>query len=134
MATLLLPTIKPLSVDDKAWLLTEEDTFTPDGKQEVRTQTIRVLRDGRLIDFPRVMGPSAKYKGADPIIILALGEDSVGHIMDQADVLRADNGLQRALDDHLSEENVIDLMIQRVAQINEYRRRNLRTVARMGKK
>ena len=127
--SLFLPSAKPLSVDDKAWRLSEDDELSYDGKTLIRVQTVVVVREGRLVEFARPLGPAAKFKGADPFAILALGEDSAGEVMEQAHKLRGDNGIQRVMDDHLDEVNVIEQMRQYADQIVEFRKTHQRTIA-----
>jgi len=131
---LLLPTLHPLGVDEKCWSLFERDEFTADFKHLRRVQTVRVQRDGNLVEFPRDMGPASSFK-ANGFVIPCLFEDTVGHALDYADFMRdqGEVGLQRAMDDHREEVNVIEQAILRAEMVQEYLRRNTRTLVQARK-
>lgn len=123
-----LPGAGALKEDEKAWSLREEDELSYDGKRLVRMQHIRVRRDGRLLDFAVEMGPAANYTNAGFELVL-LGEHSVGQALEMAEKCRLDTGLGEAMDEHLQEVDVVALMQMRAEIINEFRKRNARTVA-----
>lgn len=125
--TILLPTARPLHQDDKAWSLTEEDMLSPDGKTTQRTQTVRVVRDDRLVEFTRVLG-SAFDSAAGPFYIPSYNAHTVGQLMEYANLLRTDTGLGAAMKEHHEEVNVVQEAIEQVEMVREYMRRNPRTV------
>lgn len=129
-AGLLIPFLKPLHIDEKVWSLYERDELTPDGKQLFRVQAVRVERDRRLVEFTRVLGRSEEFT-TEPFAIIILGTESVGRAMDRAEAYRRYNGLQRAMDDHLEEVDVVQEAIKRAEMMQEYLRRNHRTTSRM---
>lgn len=123
---LLVPSVRPLHIDEMVWSLYEQDELTYDGKRLVRVQVIRVDRDGRLTEFRRTLGPASAFT-AEPFAIMVLNTESVGRIMDKAENYRHHNGLQRAMDDHLAEGDVVQAAIQRAEMTKEFIRRNPRT-------
>lgn len=129
---ILLPSEHPLQVDEKAWTLIEREDPTPDGLRLDRVQAVRVHRGRRVVEFARVMGPASQFPNG-PFLILALDTESVGRIMDRADLLRRDNGLQRAMDDHAAEFDPIQQAVRRAEQMREYVKRNRRTVRNLRK-
>lgn len=123
---ILKGTNTPLRNDERAVSLVENDAILPNGKAWHRLQTVRVIRDGELYEFVRDMGPSANYAAA-PLCIVTLETDSVGEVLDQANRLREDKGLEQAMADHLGEVNVVELALLRAEQMQEFLRRNRRS-------
>jgi len=115
--------------DEKCWSLHERDQFILNDTLLVRMQTIRVVRDGNLVEFSRAMGPAEDFAGCEWFTIMGLLEDTVGTALTMAEELRYDTGLSKAMDDHLSEGNVIDLAIRSAEQVQQYMKDNWRTVA-----
>src|SRR3990167_7835148 len=101
---LILSPSKPIQYDEKAWSLEEIDFLSEDNKEYRRTQSIRVWRDGNLHEFSRDLGPSVNFK-AEPIGIISLDVPTVGEVMDMADQIRVDRGLEQAMADHAGESN-----------------------------
>ena len=120
---ILVPT-PPLHADERVWSLYERDVMTPDGKHELREQVIRVTRGGRLMEFGIILGAASRWT-CGPFAITSLNEDSVGQVREMADTIRADNGLNLAIQDHKeSGPSVIERAIQRAEQTQEWMRRN----------
>lgn len=122
----------PLSKDEKAWSLYEVEMYVTvaGNRQELhRVQTVRVVRDGRLVEFSRDLGPASKW-AAGPLTVISLGEDSVGQAMDLADYQRgpSQKDLKRAMDDHLASRNIIQEAITRAEQMQKFMRENPRTI------
>ena len=128
---LLMPTVQPLHVDEEAQSLYEEDRLSDDGKQLVRVQAIRVYRGGRLVEFPRVMGPVRDWQYG-PFLIPAFGAHSVGEVMDMAEQIRPmlSAGVQTAMEQHAAEFDLIGAAVQKAEMTREYMRRNHRTYRR----
>lgn len=124
---LIVPSVRPLHIDEMVWSLYEQDELTYDGKRLVRVQVVRVNRGGRLTEFRRTLGPSSAF-AAEPFAIMVLDTESVGRIMDKAEKYRHHNGLQKAMDDHLAEGDVVQAAIQRAEMTKEFIKRNRRTV------
>lgn len=120
---LLIP-MASLSADEKAWALYERDVMTPDGKHEYREQVIRVTRGERLVEFGIVLGASSRWT-CGPFAVMSLGEDSVGQVREMADNIRADNGLEVAIQGHKdSGPSVIERAITQAEQTKEWMKRN----------
>lgn len=132
---LFLPSIRRLSEDEKCWSLYERDEFTADFKRVRRIQTIRVIRDGRLVEFANDLGPASSFK-AGPFTVMCLLEDSVGYALEYAHFMRndGDKGLEQAMADHLGEINVIEAAALRAEQVRTHLARNTRTLKRSRKK
>lgn len=131
----LIPVAK-LQRHEKCWILEERDELTPDGKSVRRIQSVRVWRDGRLIQFDRDLGPASAFAGVGPVGIVSLGEDEVGRVIDMAeDARRADMkaGLAQAMQDHLAAFNVVDAAVLQAEQVQRYLRQNPRTSDRIRK-
>lgn len=131
---IILPSLRPLGVDEKCWALIEEDRLSEDGKRLERIQRIQVVRDGRRVEFSKALGPAENYAGG-PFLIPAMETDSVGNVADMADRLRIDKGLLRAMEAHEEAEgNIIERAIERIEMTREYMRRNHRTYRRDSRK
>lgn len=128
---LILPSAGQLHIDDKVWSLTEENTLLNGGHRLARTQTIRVVREGRAVDYTRELGLATAFPGKQPFMLLLLDTASVGQAMEMAEQQRHYDGLQKAMDDHQAEVNVVDLAITRAEQMQTYLRRNPRTTETM---
>ena len=126
---ILLP--QPLNVDDKAWSLTEEDMVAADGKSVRRYQTIRVLRDDRLVDFTKDMGETVNFT-TEPFYIPSFGVHSAGELFEYANILRRDGtGLDKAMEEHREEQDLMGELVARAEMVQEYIKRNPRTVAQL---
>ena len=131
---IILPSLLPLRIDEKAWSLFEEDKLTPDHKESHRYQTIRVFRNGNLVEFETDMGSSVLFK-TEPFYIPSYTAHSVGQVLEYADLLRRDGtGLQRALDDHREEANLMEAYIENTEILAQFVKRNPRTTADMLKR
>lgn len=126
---IILPSLQPLGVDEKCWALIEEDRLSQDGKQLLRVQRIQVVRNGERVEFSKALGPSEDYLSG-PFLIPALECHSVGEVADMANLLRVDKGLDRAMEAHENEGNIIQTAIERIEMTREYMRRNHRTYLR----
>lgn len=83
------PAHRGLHPDEKVWELRERvvvDSRTP-GAVPVRVQSLRVLRNDRLVWFDRVMGPEAAFTGS-LIEFWAAFEYSAGEVVEIAERLR----------------------------------------------
>ena len=126
---ILLP--QPLNVDDKAWSLTEEDMVAADGKSVRRYQTIRVLRDDRLVDFTKDMGETVKFT-TEPFYIPSFGVHSAGELFEYANILRRDGtGIDTAMEQHREEQDLMGELVAHAEMVQEYIKRNPRTVAQL---
>ena len=130
---IIIPTLRPLHIDELAWSLYEDDRLSEDGKVLMRFQTVQVIRDGRRVEFPRALGPSHNYF-AGPFLIPALEAHSVGEVVEMAELLRGDKGLDRAMEAHAADFNVVEAAIQKHEMTREYMRRNPRTYRRDSRK
>ena len=129
---LILQQNRPLSYDERAWSLEELDRLADDGKGFRRVQNIRVWRDGRLHEFSRDLGPTLQFK-ASPIGVMSLDMHTVGEVMDFADKIRFDSGLEQAMADHAGEYNIVEQLVTRREQLWEFVKRNPRTAKRLRK-
>ena len=128
---LLLPSVRPLHMDDEVMSLREEDQLTADGTRVVRLQIIRVRRGDKLVEFPRELGLSSTF-AAGPFLIPALGAHSVGEVMEMAEQLRPvlARGMDNAMAAHRAEFNVVEAAIQKAEMTRAYMRQNHRTYRR----
>ncbi len=124
-----LPGEQGLQADEKVWTLTESTTFSFDYKHLRRVQTIRVVRNDKMVEFTRDLGPAADWDTA-PFAVVSLFADSVGQAMESADYLRGEGPaeLLQVMQEHLHEYNVIDDAIQRATEMQSYMRANPRTI------
>ena len=130
--TIQLHAVKPLHSDEPAWGLFEKDVLV-DGKTLRRTQTVRVIRDDRLVDFTIDLGPSYKYK-VEPFFIPSYKCLTVGQVLEYAERIRLDGtGLQTAMDDYREEFDLRKAYIDQTEQRNKYIKQNWRTLG-VGKK
>ena len=89
-------------------------------------QGIRVFRDARLVQFDRDLGDAAQFNAA-PFAIASLDEDSVGEVMDHADMMRSaglQRDLRRAMDDHREQRDVVQLAIQAAERMQTWIRQH----------
>jgi hypothetical protein len=120
----ILVPVAPLNSDEKVWSLYERDVMTPDGKHFYREQVIRVTRGERLVEFGIVLGAADRWT-CGPFAVTSLNEDSVGQVREMADAIRADNGLDLAIQGHKdSGPSVIERAITQAEQTKEWMRRN----------
>ncbi len=129
---LVLPNIQPLHEDEPAWSLYERDVLSYNGKQFRREQTIRVARAGRLVEFTCDLGPAADWTIGN-FVVMSLFEDSVGQVREAAEFMReeADKGLERAMQEHLEDVNVIEAAVLRAEQMQTWQRRNTHTTTNL---
>ena len=130
VGVILAPEQKPLQEDDKCWLLTEEDRFVNNNTARHRFQLIQVVRNHELFEFDVDMGPAEDFE-CGPFAIWSGGEDYVGNVLEMAIQRRVDNDLQRVMDDHLSEVNIIEQLMIEEDQSTTFAKRNLRTTRRL---
>jgi hypothetical protein len=96
-----------------------------------RIQILRVVRENRVIDFERDMGPATAFKHG-PILIMGAtdGTDTVGELQDMADEERESTGLRDFLAQKAEESTLIADAVRVQEQMTQYKRRNARTVGR----
>ena len=81
-------TPKHLTVDNRAWLVREENKDKP-GFDMHRYQTITVRRDGMEYDYTKELGPAILWPHAGPgFQFWAANEYSVGEVMEISERLR----------------------------------------------
>lgn len=126
---------KKLHMDEKVWSLYEKDEQVtlrgPMYGKVRRFQTIRIIRDGKLVEFTRDLGPSANFVAA-PFAVMSLLEDSVGQVMDYADFMRGDanTALDRAMADHLESFDVVQAALRQAEQVQAILKANPVSLAR----
>lgn len=126
---LLLPSMRPLSVDEKCWSIYERDEFSADYKEVRRIQTVRVHRGDRLVEFSKDIGAGSRFAAA-PFAIACLDEHSVGKALEMADWQRkySPGLLADAIAQHQEVEgNVIERALERAEQMKTFLERNHRT-------
>lgn len=119
----------PLQDSDKVWMLVETDTFVDNNKSLHRIQVIQVMRDHQIVEFDLDLGPSENFP-SEPLMIFSGGEDYAGDILAMAADLRYENSLQRVMQEHLEERNVITELLERAEQMKTFAERNPRTIRR----
>lgn len=92
-----------VGLDEPCWGLHEFNERTPDSRGIHRYQVFKVLRDGKLVEFRRDLGPAEKFKitqeivapGGIPLAFDAHGRmtrgeavETVGRLIDAADDVR----------------------------------------------
>lgn len=134
---LLFPSLRPLHDDEEVVYLKEMDELIPTdhGERLVRTQTIRVRRGEKFVDFPRVLGLSKDHPEG-PMFIPSLGAHRVGEMIELAERCRRvlAKGLEVAMAEHAAEFNVIEAAITQREMTRLYKKRNSRTWRRDSRK
>jgi hypothetical protein len=111
---------------EPAYYLSEYDGYSEGVK--VRYQTLAVVRDDRLVEFPRIMGPSSNYPEAQDVFIFGGFEESCDALMDYADGLREDRGLEDLLKERTESSTLMKDYADYVAMANEFVKTHGRTV------
>ncbi len=78
---------------EKAMGLYESHEQSPDSSGFHRYQIIHVIRDGKVAEWRKDMGLVSKWKGVKYLIIPALLEHTVDELLDLADELRNEKGI-----------------------------------------
>jgi hypothetical protein len=113
---IVIPTSEPLKYREYAWYLKEYDELV-NGTLS-RVQSISVVRNDKLVEFDRVLGPSSKFEGVSDIFIFGGFEETVDALMNYALVLREDTRLAELID----EQNDNSTLIQDYADSIEMKR------------
>jgi len=95
---IIVPTAFPLRKSEYAYYLKEYNEFS--GGRLMRMQSVAVVRDDKLVEFPQALGPASNFKDAEEIFIFGGFAETVDALMDYAMALREDNGLTTALQEH----------------------------------
>jgi len=85
--------------EEKGWGLFELNQIAPDNSAVHRYQIVQVIRDGQIAEWRRDMGLASTFKGINQLRIPSLLEHSCQELMDLADELRGEKGID--LDDLL---------------------------------
>ena len=85
--------------DEKAWGLFEIHEQAPDSSGFHRYQVLQIIRNGQIAEWRRDMGLASTFKGINQLRIPSLLEHSCQELMDLADELRGEKGID--LDDLL---------------------------------
>jgi hypothetical protein len=123
--SILIP-YSPPRHGEPAYYLSEYDGYHEGIK--VRYQVLAVVRDDRLVEFPRVMGPASDYPGAQDVFIFGGFEESCDALMDYADGLREDKGLEALLEERTETSTLMHDYVDYVEQRNEFVKTHGRTV------
>lgn len=125
-----LPWERPLEDDDRAWFLYEEERFVDNNKAIHRFQRIQVERDGKLVEFDIDMGPAANFD-AQGFMLIGAGVETAGNLLELAEKVRLDGGIRQAMDDYAADFDLYGEIIKQGEMMNEFARRNPRTVERL---
>ncbi len=122
--TIIIPTSEPLRGSEYAFYLKECNDIV--GGVLTRIQSVSVVRDDKLVEFNKSLGPSSKYEGINEIFIFAGFEETVDAIQNYAVALRED----KRLDELLDERNATSTLIQDYADSIEMKRHLAKTYKR----
>lgn len=124
---IVIGTNKPLRNDERARSLLEGDEITPDGRDIHRVQTVKVIRDGEMVKFRLSLGPAKNFT-AGPIFILSMEEHSVGEVLAMADALRENSGLDRAMENHRNQGDLIAGIVAQEEMVRAFAKSHPRTM------
>lgn len=94
---IIIPNVKPPTKEEYAYYLKEYDELDEAGQVLNRYQELAVVRDDKLVAFPRVMGKTEDFPLAQPLFIFAAFEHTCDELMDIANALREDSRLDELL-------------------------------------
>jgi hypothetical protein len=119
---LVVPGWSPPRHNEPAWFLRE---YTDNGK---RMQSLSVVREDQLVEFPRIMGLASDYPKARDIFIFGGFEETCHALMDYADGLREDPGLEQHIAETEGSSTLMEDYLRAAEQAAEFKRTHARTV------
>ena len=119
---LIVPGWSPPRHNEPAWFLKE---YTQNGH---RMQSLAVVRNDNLVEFPRVMGPASDYPKARDIFIFGGFEETCHALMDYADGLREDPGLEQHIAETEGESTLKQDFLEYLEQAQEFQKTHARTI------
>ena len=81
----------PPGLNEKVWVLHEYEMWSDTAKNTRRVQDIFFIRDGEMRQSRADLGPAIKYPMCNDFRIVALGENTVAEMLDQALAMRSEN-------------------------------------------
>lgn len=100
------PVTAAINTNEKAMSLREENMVRPPTHQSHRYQIIVVVRDDKLAEWWRDLGPSENFKG-NGFQIPSLMEHSVAELLDIAEASRHDDSWQKEMAGVVAESTMI---------------------------
>ena len=117
-----------LRSDEKAFSLEEVNKLNPERNALHRVQLIIVVRNDRLTEFARDMGPATLYDGKPEFILFGLFEEEVAGLMEMADEERERTAVQTILEEIKENSTLVEDAVRLEEQKHTLRRRNKRTL------
>lgn len=128
MGRLVLPSADALRDNEPVVMLSEYNLPDEGFTGTYRWQLIRVVRDDRLYDFPRRLGPSDSFTASPFLWICDGDEDTVAQMIDLADRERDRDGIKQTLAEEAGERSMFDRYVELEEQKHTLIKRNYRTL------
>ena len=121
---IIIPNVEPLKHGEMAYFLKEYDDFK--GGVLMRMQSLAVVRNDKLVEFPRILGPAANFSDVNDIFIFGGFAETCDALMDYASALREDKGL----DEILAEQEATSTLLEDYANSIDMKRHLSKTHGR----